>query len=205
MLGSHRYRHNGVRRSSYRRSLQRLGAVMLIGMSVVAHKGYAEPLTTTDSVINRMANPLKSGDVEQIQAELQQLLDRALPPLLASLQQSGTFYPVMAGLTPQNRVEWVGVPAALKVKPAPELMLKALRKGSLKLAQQKRFKAVALCSDYVALRKDTGIRQPGILVSLEHVSGEAIRVFIPYSRDNKGSLSLLTPEFQTARPQFFTL
>lgn len=140
---------------------------------------------------------------KQARKELQQLLDQSLHFATGELLKKATFYPFLVGMTSQGQIELIGVPADAE-RPAPETAVKALRKAARQLADKKRFKAYALYVDFVAERRDTALKQPGVRVELEHEYPDALSVFIPYFIHDNGQISLLTPQFMPARPRFFS-
>ena len=142
---------------------------------------------------------LNAADARQ---EMQYLLDETLGLATKELNKTSTFYPFLAGLTPSGKVELVGIPTN-KERPDPKTTIKALRKAAKQLAHKKRFRALALYVDFVAERKDTAIKQPGIRVELEHERPDALSVFIPYFIHSDNRITLMTPQFMPLKPSAF--
>lgn len=140
---------------------------------------------------------------EEARKELQQLLDETLSLATEELYKKATFYPFLAGINMKGQVELVGIPES-KERPAPRTAIKALRKAAQQLSRKKRFRAAALYVDFVAERKDTAIKQPGIRVELEHRFPDALSVFIPYFIHSDNRISLMTPQFMPVEPKLFT-
>ena len=157
-----------------------------------------------EAVAGPVSIPQVSGTETRQQArrELQQLLDETLRFATDELYKKSTFYPFLAAMTPAGKVELIGVPAS-EERPAPKTAIKALRKAAVQLAGKKRYKAFALYVDFVAERKDTAIRQPGVRVELQHEFPDAVSVFIPYFIHDNNEISLMTSQFMPAAPTFF--
>ncbi|MCG8671264.1 MAG: hypothetical protein MI867_17800 [Pseudomonadales bacterium] len=136
--------------------------------------------------------------------ELQLLLDETLPLATDELHKRATFYPFLAGVTHSGKVELVGIPEKNE-RPKPRTAIKALRKAAKQLAKKKRYRAMALYVDFVAERKDTAIKQPGIRVELEHRFPDALSVFIPYFIHSDNRISLMTPQFMPVKPHLFVV
>ncbi len=141
---------------------------------------------------------------QEARKELQFLLDETLNLATAELHKKATFYPFLAGINSKGQVELVGIPEALS-RPDPATTIKALRKAARQLAAKNRFRAVAIYVDFVAERKDTAIKQPGIRVELEHRFPDALSVFIPYFIHGDNRISLMTPQFMPVEPTLFTV
>ena len=146
--------------------------------------------------------PNNISSVEGARQELQQLLDETLGLATTELNKKATFYPFLAGLTPKGSIELVGIPTD-KQRPDPETAIKALRKAAQQLVSKNRYRAIAIYVDYVAERKDTAIKQPGIRVELEHVFPDALSVFIPYFVHSDNRITLMTPQFMPKKVSLF--
>ncbi len=181
--------------------------LVLVGLLVFFQPVFAadQPSEQVEAVSAPVPIPRVAGkeSLKQARKELQQLLDETLHFATDELYRKSTFYPFLVGLTPQGKVELVGVPLG-EERPAPKTAVKALRKAAQQLARKKRYKAFALYVDFVAERKDTAIRQPGIRVQLEHELPDALGVFIPYFIHDNNEISLMTSQFMPAKPTFFT-
>ena len=137
----------------------------------------------------------KQMSPEQARGELQRLVDEAIFVASQQLNDIGTFYPYAAVMEANGEIKLVGVPAEQEGKPQPQQTLKALKKALLQLSKKKKYRAVAIFVDFVAKRKDTGGRQPGIRVELEHRLPDTLSVFLPYIISQDGTVSLLTPQY----------
>ena len=137
----------------------------------------------------------KQMSPEQARGELQRLVDEAIFVASQQLNDIGTFYPYAAVMEANGEIKLVGVPAGQEGKPQPHQTLKALKKALLQLNKKKKYRAVAVFVDFVAKRKDTGGRQSGIRVELEHRLPDTLSVFLPYIISEGGTVSLLTPQY----------
>ncbi len=147
--------------------------------------------------VERAAQPRMTRQMspEQARGELQRLLDEAIFIASHQLNDIGTFYPYAAVMESNGEIKLVGVPAKQEGKPQPQQTLKALKKALLQLNKKKKYRAVAIFVDFVAKRKDTGGRQSGIRVELEHRLPDTLSVFLPYLVSQDGTVSLLTPQY----------
>lgn len=131
----------------------------------------------------------------QARTELQRLIDESIFVASQQLNKSGTFYPYGAVMESTGEIKLVGVPETEQDKPAPKQTLKALKKALAQLAKKKRYRAVAIFVDFVAIRKDTAARQSGIRIELEHRLPDKLSVFLPYYRTPDDIVRLLTPQY----------
>jgi len=137
----------------------------------------------------------KQMSPEQARGELQRLVDEAIFVASQQLNDMGTFYPYAAVMEANGEIKLVGVPAEQEGKPQPQQTVKALKKALLQLDKKKKYRAVAIFVDFVAKRKDTGGRQSGIRIELEHRLPDTLSVFQPYLVSNDGTIRLLTPQY----------
>lgn len=167
---------------------------------LVVSPAWAEPVDDFDTPAVVLA-PVSS--VAAAREELQQLLDGSLMIAARQLREQGTFYPFLAGLTDAGKIQVVGMPAS-EQRPQLDVMLQALRKAARQLTRQQRFRAVALYVDFMGVRRDAQIEQPGIRVELEHRFPDSLTVFVPYFITPDREIRLLTPQFMRgAHPYFF--
>jgi hypothetical protein len=81
------------------------------------------------------------------------------------------------------------------------LLYDHLRRSAEVPAKQGRFRAVALCSNVTAAVD--GRRTSGIRVVLEHCSGAAFEVVVPYTFDRAGTCQLHAEKFRQILPSIF--
>lgn len=148
-----------------------------------------------ESTVAPMTASGKPSTRKEVQKHWQKLLNETLPLVTAQLGRTGSFFPFAAVQYGDGQIKVVTTqqtPPAL----SPESGLAALRKELATLARNGRLLAVVYYADAAVTRKDTGLRQTGIRLKLDHASGDAMEGFLPYSRDDKGALNLLTPEYR---------
>ena len=144
-----------------------------------------------------MSNPATASQTtpSQARAELQRLLDQAIFVASQQLNAIGTFYPYAAVMKLSGEIKLIGVPSATEAKPSPKQTIKALKKALSRLVKKRSYRAVAIFADFVAKRNDTGMRQAGIRVELEHRLPDNLSVFLPYRIETDGAVLLMTPQY----------
>src|SRR3972149_74655 len=120
-----------------------------------------------------------SGEpVAAARAEMASLLD----PLLRFAQQTlgtrGEFYPFAAAVTSGGSIEMIASDTG-QDRPASQQVLDGLYAGLVDRASRGDIRATGVCFD-VRLRGQNG--GDAIRVSLEHVEGNPVNVFLPYKR-----------------------
>lgn len=154
---------------------------------------------TAESAMESTVAPMpasgKKLSRKEIRKHWQALIDQVLPLATVQISKTATFFPFAAVQDHDGRIRIVsaeaGAPGA-----SPAAALGALRKELSALARSGRVNAVVYLADAAVTRKDTGLRQTGIRIKLDHVSGQAMEGFLPYVRQDDGSLNLLTPEYR---------
>ena len=173
-----------------------LAIVMAVPRPLLAQSADNEEVESTVAPPN--PNGEKSSK-QTVRADMQKLIDAGLKALAPELVAKGTFYPFAAILGNDDIVRLVGVPAADQSQANPETALNALVMQMHKLAVERRIRAVAYFMDYVAQRNDTGFRQTGVRVELNHRHPDAMSVFIPYSITSDKKLRLMTPDYRPGK------
>lgn len=178
--------------------LAKMGCVLMLwALSPLQHAD--EP---TQDVMESTLSPLSaSGKPEskkQVQKRWQALLDDTLPLATAQVARIGSFVPFAALLATDGQIRIVSVdPLAQPVAPAAALA--TLRREVTQLARNYRPVAVIYFADAVVVRNDTGLRQTGVRLKLDHSSGTSMEGFIPYLRNDQGAVKLLTPEYRPSK------
>ena len=147
--------------------------------------------------IEATVSPQLSSKLTRVQAreELQNLIDEGLFIASEQLRDIGTFYPYGVIMEANKEIKLVGIPAAEADKPEPKQTVDALKKALTGLVKKKRLRAVAVFSDFVAIRNDTSVRQSGIRVELEHQYPDNLFVFLPYIISPDKEVHLMTPQY----------
>mgnify|MGYP006971714380 CR=1 FL=1 len=119
-------------------------------------------------------------------------IDRLLNVLITMakqmLDQTGEFYPFSAALDPQ------GLPTSMPAgEPAhqdtAEAVIERLVSGLRDMAGRGEIRASGICLDAWVVPPSTGERTDAIELRLEQASGQAVRVFLPYTKGFEGKLS----------------
>lgn len=119
--------------------------------------------------------------------ELESLMDRVVPFAQQMLAKEGEFYPYGGVLTRTGEVELVGADDGRGQPPSQEV-ISGLLKRFREQANSGKCKATALVADVWAFPSDAEAETNAIRVSLEHASGLAIDVFIPYEIGDDGEI-----------------
>ncbi len=121
------------------------------------------------------------------EGDLENLMDQLVPFAQQMLAKHGEFYPYGGVLTPLGEVELVGADDGRGQPPSEEL-ISTLLAAFRERASSGKCTATALVADVRALPSDGDAEMSAIQVSLEHASGLAIDVFIPYEIGNEGQI-----------------
>ena len=119
--------------------------------------------------------------------ELETLMNHVVPFAQQMLGTHGEFYPYGGVLTPLGEIELIGTEdghGQLTSQAAISMLLTAFRERAISGI----CKATALVADVRALPEDAEEETNAIRVSLEHASGLAIDVFIPYEIGEQGQI-----------------
>jgi hypothetical protein len=118
--------------------------------------------------------------------ESEKLLNQVLPLAETMLRRFGEFYPYGGYLTAEDQVVEIGIQDADSEFPKARKMLETLQRSLREVAKTPTCKAVAIVL-YVAVTPPDGTKRKrnAIQVNLEHRSGYAAEVFLPYELRNK--------------------
>lgn len=114
-------------------------------------------------------------------------MNHVVPFAEQMLAKHGEFYPYGGVLTPLGEVELVGTEDG-HCQPPPQEIIDSLLAAFRERAISGICKATALVADVRALPGDAEEETSAIRVSLEHASGLAIDVFIPYEIGENGQI-----------------
>lgn len=118
-------------------------------------------------------------DVRVSRAKLNELLNAVLPFAQQMLDKHGEFYPFAAALDPDGKVILVaGHPG--EEHPVPSELRDFLEASLRQGAQEGRYTGTAVCFN-ATFTPTGGTRQDVVAVELEHESGDAVTVYLPYS------------------------
>jgi hypothetical protein len=119
--------------------------------------------------------------------DLESLMNQLVPFAQQMLAKHGEFYPYGGVLTPLGEVELVGANDGRGQPPSEEL-ISTLLAAFRERASSGKCTATALIADVRALPSSEDEETNAIRVSLEHVSGLAIDVFLPYEVGDDGQI-----------------
>lgn len=117
-----------------------------------------------------------SDEPADVRADLDSLLDALIRFAQEILEKHGEFYPFAATVTSEGTVEIVGADPGQE-HPESQQVIDLLYAGLEGRVQQGGIRAAGVCLD---VRLPDG--SDAIQVSLEHVMGDPMRVFLPYKR-----------------------
>jgi len=137
-----------------------------------------------------------------LHADLNQLLNSLLPFAERMLAEHGEFLPFGRTLKPDGEIEAVAAYDSDEHPPSQiviDLMTRVLRRQ----AQSGQFRAVGICYDSRTIPPGQTEKCDAVCASMEHQSGEAVNVILPFEKTSKGDIQY-GQLFTTRRtPQFF--
>jgi len=137
-----------------------------------------------------------------LHADLNQLLNSLLPFAQRMLAEHGEFLPFGRTMKPDGEIEAVAAYDSDEHPPSQiviDLMTRALRRQ----AQSGQFRAVGICYDSRTVPPGQTEKCDAVCASMEHQSGEAVNVILPFEKTSKGDIQY-GQLFTTRRtPQFF--
>jgi hypothetical protein len=114
-------------------------------------------------------------------AHLDQLLNVALEFAKKMRKQHGEFYPFGASMGADGNITMDGATTREEKPPSQEL-IDVLAASYATRSRTGELRAAALCADVRVLPPGSEAKTDAIQVGLEHSSGEAVTVFLPYKR-----------------------
>lgn len=183
------------------RNIKRCLNIALLVMMSISTAVFATA-SSSENVMESTVAPMpasgKKVTRKEVQKQWQFLINQVIPLATMQLSRTSSFYPFAAVQYTDGQIKIVSAQEA-QATVAPTDALSALRKELSGLARSGRVLAVVYLADAAVTRKDTGLRQTGIRIKLDHASGQAMEGFLPYVRQDDGSLNLLTPEYRPSR------
>src|SRR5262249_39288957 len=113
--------------------------------------------------------------------DLDKLLNALLPFAQQILEQHGEFYPFGAALDTVGGGQLFRGYKCPDGPSSPEL-IDLMLDGFRESARRGQYRATGLCADVRAPLPNTGKITDAIRVTLEHTDGQAVHVFLPYSK-----------------------
>jgi hypothetical protein len=136
-------------------------------------------------------------------ADLDRLLNVALEFAQKMLKDRGEFYPFGSSMDLNGKITMDGATTGQEHPPSQEL-LDILSGSFAKRAEVGELRAAAICADVRVVPPGAEKKTDAISVGLEHATGEAVTVFLPYQKGWLGRVRYGTL-FASARDrQFFS-
>ena len=125
-----------------------------------------------------MSNTAETPDKNDLNEMLNFLMEFAK----LMVKEHGGFYPFGAGMDEENRMTSLGLESDTDY-PASKDVLALVHSALVKQATAGEIKASGICMDVHIVPPGSEEPSDAICVELEHESGEAVHVFLPYSID----------------------
>ena len=104
------------------------------------------------------------------------------------LRDEGDFYPFGAGMSPEGDMLAANTETASET-PAPHEVIASLHTVLSRQAARGEIDTAGICMDVDIRPPDSEESTAAICVELEHRDGEALEVYLPYSLDEKGTVT----------------
>ena len=114
-------------------------------------------------------------------ADLDQLLNFLLPFAQQQFKKQGEFFPFGAAMTADGRIQAVDTHDGREQPPSQEL-IDMLIQGFQIDAAEGQLRAIGICADVLITPPGSQDKTDAVRVSLEHVEGEAVDVYLPYRK-----------------------
>jgi hypothetical protein len=117
--------------------------------------------------------------------DLEALFETLLPFTQRLLSEQGGFNPWAATMSSAGEIQWVAADIGEEFPEAQaliDMLTKALQKQSIRGV----LRALGICYDVRVVPPGDSDKSDAVCCSLEHVSGEAIDVFVPYTKAKDG-------------------
>jgi hypothetical protein len=135
--------------------------------------------------------------------DLDQLLNVALEFAKKILKQNGEFYPFGASMDADGKITMDGATTGEERPPSQEL-LDLLAQSYANRANSGELRAAAVCADVRVPPPGSEAKTDAIQVGLEHSTGEAVTVFLPYEKGWFGRVRYGNLFASTRDRQFFS-
>jgi hypothetical protein len=136
-------------------------------------------------------------------SDLNELLSALLPMAKMLLTKQGEFYPIGTAMSSDGEIRHVGAKVEGNDRPPSQPLIDLLTEAFQKEATEGKLRAAGIAYDVLTVPPGKHQKQDAICCGLEHCLGEAVDVFIPYSRTEDGSFQF-EEIFATKRTlQFF--
>ncbi len=144
--------------------------------------------------------------MQQADEELEQLLNAIIPFAQRMLVRHGEFYPFAAAVNQNGKLKFIGefvgdLPE--RANPLSGGLIGYLREQLIAGASKGEYRATGICSGVqvdVSGQKEKG---DAVRISVEHLEGQAMDVFLPYQLDPSGEVAYGDVYAAVAEPVIF--
>ncbi len=129
--------------------------------------------------------------MQQSDEELEQLLNAIIPFAQRMLSRHGEFYPFAAAVSRDGRLKFIGEfvgDAPVRENPLAAELIGYLREQLIDGASKGEFRATGLCSGAQVDVSGQNEKSDAVRISVEHLDGRAMNVFLPYRLDSAGEV-----------------
>lgn len=134
--------------------------------------------------------------------QLDELLETLLPFAQDMLRKEGEFFPFGASIGQDDKVILNSTYDGNE-HPESKDVIALLSEAFKQEAKDKQIKAVGICFDVFVTLPNTNNKVDAIQCSLEHLNGESISVYVPYSKSFFGGIKYGEIFVQTKERQIF--
>jgi len=140
---------------------------------------------------------------ETAKQELDALLSSMMPFAQMMLDKAGTFYPYGGIINTSGKPEAHGAYNG-EEHPKPQELIDILMAGFRQGTKEKKFRAVGMCVDVRTIPPNSTEKTDAIAAMMEHESGIAVTVFLPYKREASGKYVYGQMFARNNEPKIFT-
>lgn len=117
--------------------------------------------------------------------DLQALSDSLFKFTRTLLNDLGGFNPWGAAMYSSGEIQWLGASNGEDYPPAQEL-IDLLTDTFKRECTRGHLRAVGICCDVLVQSPGQSVKSDAVCCSLEHISGEAVDMFMPYTKTSEG-------------------
>jgi|KBSMisStandDraft_5_1062788.scaffolds.fasta_scaffold1231543_1 hypothetical protein len=117
--------------------------------------------------------------------DLQALFDSLLQFTKKFLSEHGGFNPWAATMSSTGEIQWVGADNGEEF-PDAQALIDLLTETFQRQSRSGVLRAIGICYDSRVIPPGESDKSDAICCSLEHISGEALDVFVPYTKADDG-------------------
>ncbi len=144
--------------------------------------------------------------MQQADDELEQLLNAIIPFAQRMLARHGEFYPFAAAVSRDGRLKFIGefvgdLPE--RTNPLAAELINYLREQLIAGASKGEYRATGICSGVQVNVPSQDEKSDAVRISVEHLDGQAMNVFLPYQLDPSGEVAYGDVFAAVAEPVIF--